>query len=414
MENDVLGAAADAKSSFASLSAGNRAFGVRTLPKSSLSMARPALCSPGPSLATSGPVAIALLTTYLSDYRVPLFKALAERHDTEVLCYGRGERYAPPWFRDLDAQLANAPFPARRLNGISEALDIGRHHHAVIAPFAGGALLPAAYAGARRHHKTFILWASVWAQPRSLAHAVALPATRHIYRHADAVIAYGEHVRRFVARVRGRDDDVFVAPQAVEPALFARHVDPSEIADFRTQHDLGEGPLVLYVGRLVAAKGALVLADAWPRVESDATLVLIGEGPAAAALRPLPRTRLIGPLPRAALPPAYAAAELALLPSIPTPRFREPWGLVCNEAMHQGRPVIGTTSVGAVAGRLVRHDETGWVVPPRDPVALAQAIDRVLGDGALRARLGAAAREAVRPYTYDAMLTAFERALRAD
>jgi glycosyltransferase involved in cell wall biosynthesis len=82
--------------------------------------------------------------------------------------------------------------------------------------------------------------------------------------------------------------------------------------------------------------------------------------------------------------------------------------------MHQGRPVIGTTSVGAVAGRLVRHDETGWVVPPRDPVALAQAIDRVLGDGALRARLGAAAREAVRPYTYDAMLTAFERALRAD
>ena len=75
----------------------------------------------------------------------------------------------------------------------------------MIAPFAGGALLPAAYAGAQRYGRPFVLWASVWHQPRSAAHALALPVTRHIYRHADAVIAYGEHVRRFVASIRGRD-----------------------------------------------------------------------------------------------------------------------------------------------------------------------------------------------------------------
>ena len=75
-----------------------------------------------------------------------------------------------------------------------------------------------------------MLWASVWSQPRSLAHAVALPLTRHIYRDADAVVAYGEHARRFVARIRGHDDDMFVAPQAVEPELFARPVGEDEIA----------------------------------------------------------------------------------------------------------------------------------------------------------------------------------------
>ena len=53
----------------------------------------------------------------------------------------------------------------------------------------------------------------------------------------------------------------------------------------------------------------------------------------------------------------------------------------------------------------------GLVVPPGDPVALARAIDRLLADEPLRERLGAAARTAVAPYTYDAMADAFGRAL---
>ncbi|HZU40582.1 MAG TPA: glycosyltransferase family 4 protein [Solirubrobacteraceae bacterium] len=353
----------------------------------------------------------ALLTTYLSPYRIPLYRALAEREGLEVLCYGGGERYAPPWFTDLDAQLAAAPFPARRLRGLSEALDIGRRYELVVAPFAGGAVLPAAYLGARRHLRPFVLWASVWVQPRSLAHAVALPLTRHIYRHADAVVAYGEHVRRFVAGARGRDDDVIVAPQSVEPDLFARAVSPEEVAAFRARHELGRGPLVLYVGRLVPAKGLEVLARAWPQVRAPATLVVAGDGPLAGELHALPRARVLGPVARAELPVAYAAAALTVVPSVPTPRFREPWGLVCNEAMHQGRAVLATSAVGAVAGGLVRHGESGWVVPAGDGPALAAGIERLLGDAALRERLGEGARAAVAPHTYQAMADAFARAL---
>ncbi len=358
-------------------------------------------------------MAIALLTTYLSDYRLPLYRRLAQRHDLEVLCYGGGERYAPAWFRDLDAQLAAAEFPARRLDGIGEALRVGRDHEAVIAPFAGGALLPAAYLGARRYRRPFVFWASIWHQPRSLAHALALPVTRRIYRHSDAVIAYGEHARRFVARFRGHDDDIFVAPQAVEPELFARPVSDAEIREFRAEHGLGDEPLVVYVGRLVAGKGIEALARAWPQVGARATLALVGDGPLSGRVQSLPRAKLIGPLPRDRLAVVYAAAEFALLPSIPTPRFKEPWGLVCNEAMHQGRPLIATTAVGAVAGGLVRNEVTGLVVAPGDPTALAAAIDRLLTDADLRERLGAAARTAASAYTYDAMASAFDRALFA-
>ena len=80
-----------------------------------------------------------------------------------------------------------------------------------------------------------MLWASIWSQPRSFAHAAALPLTRRIYRDADAVVAYGEHARRFIARWRGHDEDIFIAPQAVEPELFARRVSDHERAVFRAR-----------------------------------------------------------------------------------------------------------------------------------------------------------------------------------
>ncbi len=361
---------------------------------------------------------IALVTNYLTGYRLPLYERLADRYGVEVLCYGGGERYVPSWFSGLDAQLEAATFPARRISGPGEALRLARRYEAAIAPFAGGAMLPATYAGMHRARHPFVLWASVWERPRSPAHDLAHPAIRRIYRHSDAVVAYGEHVKRFVAAIRGRDDDVFVAPQAVEPELFGREVSDAEVADFRATNALGDGPVVLYVGRLTAEKGISELLAAWRALRVNATLVAIGEGPLSGAVvaagggtgGPI---RLLSPRPRPELPVAYAAASFTVVPSVPTPRFKEPWGLVCNEAMQQGRPVIATDAVGAAAGGLVRDGETGLVVPADDPVALRGAIERLLTDRALRTRLGAAAREAVRPFNYDAMADAFGNALRA-
>ena len=356
-------------------------------------------------------VAIALITNYLTPYRVPLYERLAHSHGLEVLCYGGGGRYVPSWFADLDRQLETASFPARRIHGARAAFAAPGCYEAVIAPFAGGAILPAAYAGARVRQVPFVLWASVWAQPWSLTHAAALPVTRHIHRHADAVVAYGEHVRRFVALIRGHDEDVFIAPQAVEPELFAREVGAEEQSEFRSAHGLGSARLVLYVGRLVEEKGVAVLLEAWPRVRAEATLVVVGDGPLAARARATKGVRLVEPLPRPSLAAAYATAEATVLASVPTPRFREPWGLVCNESMDQGRPVIASDGVGAVAGGLVRDGETGLVVPAGDAEALAAVIDRLLGDRGLAERLGAAARTAVAPYTYDAMAEGFGQAL---
>src|SRR5205823_13020887 len=98
----------------------------------------------------------------------------------------------------------------------------------------------------------------------------------------------------------------------------------TEIETYLRAHHLPDGPHVHYVGRLVAAKGAEVLLDAWPRRRrTDATLVVVGDGPYAPRFASLAGSSVIGPLPREHLPTAYAAAHFVVVPSIPTPRFRE-------------------------------------------------------------------------------------------
>ena len=100
------------------------------------------------------------------------------------------------------------------------------------------------------------------------------------------------------------------------------------------------------------------------------------------------------------------------MPSVPTRAFREPWGLVVNEAMHQRHAVIATDAVGAAAGGLVRDGVTGLVVPAGDTAALAaRDAPPARRIRALRERLAAAGREAASAYTYEACAAGVSAAL---
>jgi glycosyltransferase involved in cell wall biosynthesis len=359
-------------------------------------------------------VPVALVTNYLPPYRLPLYELLSERLGVEVFCFGGEGHYVPAAMRDLDRQIAEAPFPAHRLEHERDAGGLAASHDAVIASTTGRVALPAAYLGSRRRRRPFVLWASLWRHPRTPAHAFSYPLMRRLYRKADAVVTYGPHVSAYVERLRGNNTNVVVAPQAVEPELFGRPVGDEEMASFREQTGIPPGPLVLYVGRLVEDKGVRVLAEAWRGLaeQHGASLCLVGDGPLADddALR-VSGVILAGRLERERLPAAYAAADLVVVPSVATRRFLEPWGLVCNEAMHQGTPLIATDAVGAAAGGLVRDGETGLVVPAGDVSALAAALDRLLSDGPLREHIGVNAHELVGDYSYPRAADAFARAL---
>jgi glycosyltransferase involved in cell wall biosynthesis len=358
-------------------------------------------------------VSVALVTNYIPPYRAPLYELLAERLGVEVYCFGGESHFLSNAIRNLDAQIANAPFPAHFLEHQRDAFGLAKGHGAIISSTVGRTALPAAYLGARRHGRPFILWASLWGHPRTPAHLASFPLMRHLYRRADAIVTYGPHVSGYVARYRGTNERIVVAPQAVEPEVFRRRVSVHEVAAWREDNALGDSPLVLFVGRLVEDKGVAALSDAWRLVHGrEAVLALVGDDGAGRREWGFSEDVVFtGRIDREQLPVAYAAADVVVVPSIETARFLEPWGLVCNEAMSQGTPVIATTAVGAAAGGLVRDGETGLVVPAGDTVALAGAIERILDDAPQRHRLGSNAREAVKDYTYERAADAFAQAL---
>src|SRR5262249_10421736 len=159
---------------------------------------------------------------------------------------------------------------------------------------------------------------------------------------------------------------------------------------------------IMFAGRLEGEKGLSVLLQAWRASglsAPDDALVLCGDGPfrarAAAA-----GASVLGARDPAELRNSYAGSDVVVVPSVPTRDFLEPWGLVVNEAFHQHVPVIATDAVGAAAGGLVQDGRTGLVVPAGDADALRAAILRLRADAPLRERLGAAAGEAVRAYSY--------------
>ena len=108
------------------------------------------------------------------------------------------------------------------------------------------------------------------------------------------------------------------------------------------------------------------------------------------------------------MPPLYAAADVYTMPSVTTPQVREPWGLGVNEAHCQSVPVVVSDAVGAAAGRLVVHNETGLIVPERDDEALAVALRRVLSGPSLRRASSLLRATSVsRATNYDAMVDSF-------
>jgi glycosyltransferase involved in cell wall biosynthesis len=111
------------------------------------------------------------------------------------------------------------------------------------------------------------------------------------------------------------------------------------------------------------------------------------------------------------LPAFYRLATVLVLPSVTTREFREPWGLVTNEAFSQGCPVIVTETVGAAAGGLVRDGVNGLVIREDSSEDLASALSRVLRDPGLRTRLGEAGRTSVAGWTQERMVGGFLEAI---
>ena len=354
---------------------------------------------------------VLFVTGHAPSYRVGALARLHEREDIEVALFGGRSMHGGEVFE------GEMPFPHRFLRPHELApLAASGRHRAVVFP-TGGRIAPVAtWAGARRARLPLILWASLWAHPRSAAHALSYLPLRRLYRSADAIVTYGPHVSAYV-RARGARN-VHVAPQSVDNDFWGA---PGVAAPGERTWPAEAATKFLFVGRPVREKGVGVLIEAWGSSglqAPTAALVLVGVGsrppwiPAGgAAGQALGEVFWLAPVAPAELRNLYAAADVLVVPSIPTRTFREPWGLVVNEAMNRGLAVIASDAVGAAAGGLIRNGENGLVVPAGDSTALADALRRLTDDPPMRARLGRAGAEDVRAFSHDAWARGFSEAL---
>ncbi len=268
----------------------------------------------------------------------------------------------------------------------------------------------------------------LWEEPWGLVSAQAcwlrnrlLPATRIIaeteqnidkalpppfesfrrYTLRNANFAVGRNAESIgVLRNKGYDGPASVVPNAVDTGVFR----PMERENCR--RELGVSGFVAgYVGRLVEEKGLMDMVDALPFCSSDVTLLFVGTGPfqealqrRATAIGKAGQARFLGSRPLDELARVMNALDVLVLASRTTPSWKEQFGRVIIEAQACGTPVIGSDS-GAIPEVI---GSGGLVVPERNPMALAQALEEMRSRPEQRQRMGALGRQQVeKQYTWE-------------
>lgn len=241
------------------------------------------------------------------------------------------------------------------------------------------------------------------------------PAIRAVVADAvaslDAVVAVSRKMADAAERLAVPRRPVEVVPNGADRAIFF----PRAVEEARSRLGLPQHEkIVSYVGKLVPRKGVDTLIEAMGILAERDTptplLVVAGIGELresmearAAELGIAGRVRFLGKLPHDDVPLAMAAGDVFVLPSL-----SEGLPTVVCEAMSCGRPVVATAVDGTP--EIVRDGETGFLVPPKDPAALAAALARVLDDPALAARMSYRADViAAERYTWDANARDMER-----
>ena len=232
-----------------------------------------------------------------------------------------------------------------------------------------------------------------------------------------AALAIGTRNREFYLAYGVPADRIFWVPYAVDNHRFRGDAERWQPSRAALRAALGlppDLPVLLYAGKLIPRKRPLDVLEAYARIAADhrAAVVMLGEGmerprlEAAAARHRLPHVVITGFVNLTEIGRYYAVADVLVLPS-----EHEPWGLVLNEGMCFGLPVVASDAVGA-APDLVHEGDNGFVYPVGDVSALADALRRLLADPVRRARMGARSREIVAGFSYDADVAGILEALR--
>ena len=360
-----------------------------------------------------------VLTEIIAPYRIPVFNALARRAgmDLHVIFLAETHKTLRQWRIYTDEiRFSYEVLPSWRWltgkrglllsRGLWSALDVANAQTIV----CGGYNYPASWESlwwARRRKVRFVLWTESNQQDQRSGRAGVEWLKRYFVSSCNAFVVPGKSSFAYLRTLGASEQAIFTAPNAVDNTFFATQAErvKGQSAAFREQFGLPQR-FILFVGRLVPGKGVFDLLEAYDKLQSglrsEVGLVFAGDGVSRDELTQ--RARRISP--GAVCFPGFAQREdlaglYALAEALVLPTHSDTWGLVVNEAMACGLPII-VSSVAGCSADLVENGWNGYIVPPRCSEKLSVAIDSLLKYPELKQGMRAHSLERIRNYSPEA------------
>jgi glycosyltransferase involved in cell wall biosynthesis len=372
---------------------------------------------------------LAIITEIIAPYRIPVFNALAARDDIDLHVIFLSEtdpslRQWPVYKNEIQFSYEVLPAWRQRVGKYSLLVNSGigaaLHRCRPMAILCGGYNYLASWQAAwwaKSHKIPILLWSESTANDARLGLPIVEFAKFRFTRLCKAFVAAGKSSQDYLIGMGAPAERVFVAPDAVDVKFYAGLAWEARrrAPEVRIRHGL-PSRYFLHVGRLVPEKGVFDLLAAYAALEegerSKIGLVFVGDGVSSSLLAE--RATLISPgcvrfcgfVRREQLAELYALADALVFPT-----HSDPWGLVVNEAMACGLPVIATEVAGCVTD-LVENGWNGLIVPAGKVRALMIAMRTLLSSPTSAAKMGARSFLRIQAYTPEACAEGLARAVR--
>lgn len=357
---------------------------------------------------------LVIITEIIAPYRIPVFNALAQHPeiDLKIIFLAQTDPSTRQWrvyAQEIRFSHEILPSWRTRLKKYNLLLNqkvagaLRKANPDVIV--CGGYNYLASWQAlrwAKRNCVPFLLWCESTAKDNRASHRVVESLKQNFFDKCDGCIVPGMAAEEYVRQMGVSPEHIFVAPNAVDNHLFASRANHARQNASRVRAELDlPSQYFLFAGRLVKSKGIFELWEAYgsltENLRSQFGLVFAGDGPLRPELERIAKSicpgtiRLAGFVQRDQLASYYGLADCLVFPT-----HSDPWGLVVNEAMACGLPVICGRSAGCAAD-LVKAN--GRMIDPQNVDQLVLAMQEIATDADLRRQMSDESLKIIRNYS---------------
>jgi len=264
----------------------------------------------------------------------------------------------------------------------------------------------------------FILWSGSTKYEKSWRRSISLPLVKTIVKGSDAYVAYGTRAKEYLVSLGANPQKIFISFNTTNLEKYQRLSGGFRKNKLKIRKQIGviNDRVVLFYGQLIERKGVGELLRAFKKVSffvPHARLLVVGSGRQKEAYLKLAKSIGLGRITFLEDPgdekvcKYYAIADILVAPSL-----EEVWGLVVNQAMASGLPVIVSKKCGSSAD-LVKDKWNGLIVNPKNRNELSSSIIRLLKSPGLRKTFAYRSRSLLKNFRPEVTVRGFNSAINA-